>query len=177
MLLISPVKFIALQWRNQEYHSYRETEIALDFMSGMCPGGNPAANGTQSTHDAVETVSYIHSYIWRTFNLPPATLVSLQELLQSRPTRRKRRAPSDNNPPVQVVQQHHQPPPSPVDETNIMDNLELELGHLPLLTLRKCRKYFKLQVWWCLCWSFWFFVIMHVRMKIIYFLYRAFHCL
>ncbi|KAL5267343.1 hypothetical protein ACHWQZ_G004404 [Mnemiopsis leidyi] len=73
--------------------------------------------------------------------------VKHKELLQStRPTRRKRRAPSDNNPPVPVVQQHHQPPPSPVDETNIMDNLELELGHLPLLTLRKCRKYFKLQV-------------------------------
>lgn len=71
--------------------------------------------------------------------------VKHKELLQSsRPTRRKRRAPSDINPPVQVV--HHQPPPSPVDETNIMDNLELELGHLPLLTLRKCRKYFKLQV-------------------------------
>lgn len=69
-----------------------------------------------------------------------------KDVLQStRPTRRKRRAPSDNNPPVPVVQ-HHQPPPSPVDETNIMDNLELELGHLPLLTLRKCRKYFKLQV-------------------------------
>ena len=36
------------------YHSYRETEIALNVMSGMCPGGNPAANETQSTHDAVE---------------------------------------------------------------------------------------------------------------------------
>ena len=71
----------------------------------------------------------------------------------SRQTRRKRRAVAvDTKPNIQRIaippQAVHPPlhsPPSPVDDTNIMDNLELELGHLQLGTLRKCRKYFNLQ--------------------------------